>query len=246
MKKEFYVYVHKKPISNEIFYVGKGKGYRAFKKSGRNPYWNRIVKKYGFEVEIIKSGLTEKEAFQFEIDFIENLKGKLCNLTTGGEGVSGFSPTLLSRQITGERYRGKQLSEEHKKNISLAQKGKKLTKAHKKKLSLAVKGRPSHLKGTTLSESHKQKLSVAFSGENNPNFGKSRSKKTKEKISKSTLGSKNHISKEVVLLNKVSGEVKIFETIVSASDFLKISTTSLRNYFKNNKSINDFFVQDIK
>ena len=53
----FYVYLHKKP-NGQIFYVGKGKGYRATQKSNRNAYWKRVVDKYGYNVTIFKDNMT--------------------------------------------------------------------------------------------------------------------------------------------------------------------------------------------
>ena len=87
----FYVYIHRKKSNNEIFYVGKGKGKRAYRKDHRNIYWNKVVNKYGYEIEIYKDNLTEKEAFDLEVKLINELKEKglqLTNMTDGGEGWS--------------------------------------------------------------------------------------------------------------------------------------------------------------
>ena len=43
--RKYYVYAHKKKQDGEIFYIGKGVGRRAYKKTGRSTYWNNIVKK---------------------------------------------------------------------------------------------------------------------------------------------------------------------------------------------------------
>lgn len=37
-KNNFYVYIHVKPHNGEIFYVGKGKGKRAYYKHSRNKF----------------------------------------------------------------------------------------------------------------------------------------------------------------------------------------------------------------
>jgi len=87
----FYVYIHRKKSNNEIFYVGKGKDRRAYRKDHRNIYWNKVVNKHGYEIEIYKDNLTEKEAFELEIKLINELKEKglqLTNMTDGGEGWS--------------------------------------------------------------------------------------------------------------------------------------------------------------
>ena len=76
---------------------------------------------------------------------------------------------------------GKTLSEETKKNISLAMKGnthclgKKLSEEHKKKIGLAQKGK-------TYSEEHKKKISLAVKGNTNW-LGKKHSEETKRKMS---------------------------------------------------------------
>jgi len=110
MDNQFYVYLHRKATNNEIFYVGKGKDYRAWNKQHRSKYWIRIVNKYGLIVELYKTNLTENEAFDLEKELIKNLgKKNLCNLTDGGEGMSGFS---------------KPWTEEQRQNASINRKGK--------------------------------------------------------------------------------------------------------------------------
>jgi hypothetical protein len=110
MKNIFYIYLHRRGDNNEIFYVGKGKNNRAWVKQHRSNYWNRIVEKYGLIVEIYKNNLFEEDAFIIEKNLIKTIgKDKLCNLTDGGEGLSGMKRTF---------------SEEHKKNISLGLKGR--------------------------------------------------------------------------------------------------------------------------
>lgn len=70
----FYVYVHKKLGTNEVFYVGKGKKNRAYTTKSRNNHRSNVVNKYGgFDVEIIKSGMTEKESFEFEKKTIQEI-----------------------------------------------------------------------------------------------------------------------------------------------------------------------------
>lgn len=91
---EFYVYAHYKPSTDVPFYIGKGKGKRAWKITGRNEHWGRTVNKYGFEVKILYSNLSEKEAFEKEIELIETYKEyNLTNMTNGGEGNTGYKFT---------------------------------------------------------------------------------------------------------------------------------------------------------
>jgi len=81
--------VHKKKSTGEIFYVGKGSGYRAYCPSIRNKYWDSVRSKYGYDVHIEKAGMTEDDAYHEERVLIKNLLNsgvKLTNLTDGGIG----------------------------------------------------------------------------------------------------------------------------------------------------------------
>ena len=90
MTAQFYVYAHKKPISGEIFYIGKGRGRRAYQTHSRNRWWNHIVSKHGFDVEILFDHLTEQDAFDLERSEIARIgRGNLCNNSDGGEGPAG-------------------------------------------------------------------------------------------------------------------------------------------------------------
>jgi len=92
----FYVYEHWRPDTNFCFYVGKGQKKRAWKMRNRNPYHASIFSKLtsmglAVDVRIIKSNLSEKEAFQLEIEKIAFYGvDNLANMSTGGEGISGI------------------------------------------------------------------------------------------------------------------------------------------------------------
>lgn len=106
----FYVYIHRKKSNNEIFYVGKGKDRRAYWKSRRNQYWQNIVNKYGYIVEILKDNLTENEAFKLEIQTIEQYRNqniKLCNMSEGGEGRTGAFHSKETKEKIAIHLRGK-------------------------------------------------------------------------------------------------------------------------------------------
>lgn len=99
--RDFYVYVHRKATTGEIFYVGKGCGDRAWSKQ-RNRLWSRTAKKHGCSVEIVQDGLQEWAAFEFECELIalhgrRDLKlGPLTNLSDGGEG--GATGAIRSKE----------------------------------------------------------------------------------------------------------------------------------------------------
>ena len=95
---EHFVYIHKNPITEEVFYVGQGTKHRnkierAFSKKSRSKWWNNYVNKHGLPiVEIVYSDLSKEEADKLEIELIRFYgrkdlnEGSLVNLTDGGDG----------------------------------------------------------------------------------------------------------------------------------------------------------------
>ena len=169
--RDFYVYAHIRLDKMETFYIGKGKGERAYDLA-RNEHHDNISNKYGHAVVIIKDNLTEEEAFELERDTIEDYVfnlgygidiigfnneedeiGHLTNCTWGGEGSSGFHH-----------------SEETKQKISESEKGEK-----------------HYMYGKHRSEETKRKMSEIMSGENNPMYGKYHSEEAKLKMSKKII-----------------------------------------------------------
>lgn len=100
----YYVYIHRKATTGEVFYVGKGCGNRAYSHSNRNRMWQRVVKKHGITVEIVIDGVQEWYAFELEKDLITSYgrrsdnSGVLVNITEGGEGISGLTHSLESKK----------------------------------------------------------------------------------------------------------------------------------------------------
>lgn len=95
MENKFYVYAHYRADTDEIFYIGKGSGNRAYEKKksdGRSEWWHRIVNKYGYTVKLLHENLSEVEALKKERELIQQYgrkdisTGPLINLTDGGEG----------------------------------------------------------------------------------------------------------------------------------------------------------------
>lgn len=179
----FYVYQHRRKDDGRIFYVGKGKGKRAYSLV-RGLFWKRVVAKHGFIVEFLKTDLTEEDAFALEIETIRLYRSQdieLINLTDGGEGTTGRVTSDESRV----RYRESRLgnknpmfhkthSDEIKQRISQASK-----ESHSKPgytASLAQK-----LKGIVRSDSTKEKIRKFRTG-------KHHSAETKQKLSLSKKG----------------------------------------------------------
>jgi len=152
----FYVYIHIRLDTGEIFYVGKGQKKRAWSPRGRNQHWLGIVAKHGRLVHIHSYHVSEEEAFSQEVKLIDEYKGsgiKLVNLTDGGEGASGWVPSAETRARIGEAHRGntnwlgRTHSVETRKKMSLSSmgnrglEGRTHTSETKLKMSEAAKGR---------------------------------------------------------------------------------------------------------
>jgi hypothetical protein len=105
------------------YYIGKGKGNRAYKKDK-----NEVrPPKDKSRIIFLKQNLTEEEAVKHEIYIIAVFgrkdlgTGMLRNKTNGGDGASGFSKK--TRRKLSEAKKGKSLSEETKRKLSEANKG---------------------------------------------------------------------------------------------------------------------------
>jgi hypothetical protein len=101
-----YVYGHYKPGTDELFYIGKGSGKRAYSRAGRNNLWHKTIKKYGgFVVKILRDELTDVEAEQIEIQLIQkygkriNESGCLVNIADGGGGNYGWVESEEQKRI---------------------------------------------------------------------------------------------------------------------------------------------------
>jgi hypothetical protein len=170
---DFYVYLHRKVSNGEVFYVGKGKAGRAWNKVARSRYWKAIVAKHGFYVEIVQSGMQEWWSFELEKDLIQKYgRENLCNLTDGGDGMSGH----FHSEESIAKMKGHSVSEETRKKISAGNKGKKRNQAERDRISEMNKGRKH-------SEEHKKRLSLA-------RMGHSISEETRKKISAAQIGRK--------------------------------------------------------
>jgi hypothetical protein len=183
-----YVYRHIRLDKNEPFYIGIGsdeKNYlRAKNKHSRNKFWKNIVSKTDYEIEIILDNVTLDEAVQKEIEFIALYKrrldgGTLVNLTSGGEGQSGFTKDEEERLRIKKRAIKRWANPAFKEMMKAKLKGRKLppvSEEKKKKQSLNTKGRI----GKPLTEETKQKLRLH-------NLGKKHSEETKLKCREATL-----------------------------------------------------------
>jgi len=97
-----YVYRHIRKDINQPFYIGVGLSndnyYRSRQKSKRNKHWQNIVSLSEYDVQIIFDDVSKQFALEKEIELISLYGrkcdgGTLCNMTLGGEGTLGKSPT---------------------------------------------------------------------------------------------------------------------------------------------------------
>ena len=179
MTNIYYVYQY---IREDLtpYYIGKGKGYRAWQKHSTIPLPSDLTR-----ISILAENLTEDQAFNLEIELIAKYgrkdlgTGILRNKTDGGEGNSGWVPTSETRSKQSVAAKGRvsnrkgvKLSKETCEKISNSNKGKmgsnkgkNFSQEHRQKLS------ESH-KGYKQSEEHLAKRSAALKGRPNPNKGK--------------------------------------------------------------------------
>lgn len=167
------MYVHLRPDGTP-FYVGKGTKARSlWKKRRANPYHKNIVAKYGLKSirsVIVKRGLSESASFFYEKEAIACLRDfdyRLCNLTDGGEGSTGWKAPSETRARMSATRKGRpgtphtletrkhlremailrdpstrMHSSETRKRISENHKGKKFSEAHREKLRQYARNRP--------------------------------------------------------------------------------------------------------
>lgn len=99
---KYYVYFHIRLDNNQVFYIGKGSGRRAYDKTSRSFHWHNIANKHGYKVDFFATNLTEQQAFDIEIEQINyhrSVGTKICNLTDGGDGTSGCPSTTAKKII---------------------------------------------------------------------------------------------------------------------------------------------------
>lgn len=142
------IYQHIRLDNNEIFYIGIGNSKRPYEKINRNSYWKNIINKVKYKVEILTNNLTWENAQEAEIQLIKlygrkDLKtGNLVNMTDGGEGNNNFSQDTknkISNSLKGNII-SKETRNKISKNSAKFWKGKQLSEEHKKKLSNSHKG----------------------------------------------------------------------------------------------------------
>lgn len=94
-----YVYYHIDPITQDVFYIGKGTNNRLRHIYDRSPHHKNKLKKLLTHYKIediafkVQDCLSDTDAFKLEIELIEKFKlksegGTLLNICRGGQGIS--------------------------------------------------------------------------------------------------------------------------------------------------------------
>lgn len=214
----YYVYHLINPITNCVFYVGKGTKNRCYTHSkdtletARNKrLWGHInnIRKQGYEPIVIKIQENLEENYAYELEEIEIKKygrvgfeenGILMNIVNGGTNP----PTLYGED---NGFYGKQHTEETKRLMSKKAKGRKHSEETKRKMSESRKGVPK-------SEETKRKIG-------DKSRGRVTSKETKQKLREYNL-------REDVLRKNI--ESKQQEWIVTTPDGVEEDVINLSDY----------------
>lgn len=175
---DFYVYAWLRPCGAP-FYIGKGRGRRSYDRR-RNNLFDKIVRKIEREggkpiVTRISDGLAEDEAFELERVLIrrygrrDNGTGILANLTDGGDGVSGWIPSVETRAKISAANKGKSKnigfkhSLESRAKMSESRTGRKHSKDTIMKLSARMMGN-GYSRGSKHTLGARAKMSAARAG----------------------------------------------------------------------------------
>lgn len=152
-----YVGITVTPLANRL---------KSHRRDGRKTYLARCIKKYGhekFRIEPLLVGQTIDAARKAERALILGWKLNICahpngngmNMTDGGEGTFGCSPSAETRAL-----------------ISAKNRGRRRTTEQRARLSASKMGEANGMYGRKPSPIATEKARLRFTGSSNPNFGK--------------------------------------------------------------------------
>ena len=253
-ERNYKLYVHISPSGKRYYGItcqekceyrwNDGKGYRT------QQYFYRAINKYGwdnFQHIVLFNNLTKDEACLLEQCYIalyDTTNPKYgYNINLGGEhGLHSDETKRKLSENNAKYWKGKTLTEEHKRKIGEASKGRKHTETTKRKIAEANKGntysKGKHLsketkkkmseakKGKHFTEEHKKKLSESMKAEKNHNYGKHFTEEHKRKIGEGNKGKPklkgkdNPNSKAILMFTKEDEFIKRFDCIREAIQYL--------------------------
>lgn len=222
IENDYYVYEHIRLDNNTCFYVGKGRGKRAWSKK-RNPHHDRIVDKHGMDVNIVKDCLSEQEAFDLERKIINDyVFNKKYGINIIGYRTKDTKHFLTNSTLGGDGSFGMAHSD-------------KWCKQH----SIDMMGENNPMYGVNVwdyydesrAEEVREKISITSSGENNPMYGVSPKDRmtpqkykewfesTSKRLKEQTRG-KNPNAKKVSLYNENNEFIKEFNSRTECAEYL--------------------------
>lgn len=176
MDNEHYVYVHRRMTDGVVFYVGKGRGRRAWSSSGRNNWWKNVAAKHGFGVKIAKAEMPEPCALSFERCLIAAIgRDNLTNLVDGGGGITGWKHSDEAKAKIGRHWKGREFTPKMREALAEYNKNRIISDAHRANISAAKKGKKTGPK----SAETRAKISAAH-------MGMKHSEETRRKMSASS------------------------------------------------------------
>lgn len=246
MCNNFYVYVFVRNDTNQVFYVGKGKGNRYKDMSMRNKYFVHIVQKVGKEnikSKIIEDGLCEELAFEREkyyIKYFKSIGHVLTNMTDGGEGTSGWFDKLTEEEKTKHRevsksFLGKRHTPETRLKMSKSAVGRIMKDSTKKLISEKAKGRTGFWKGKHLSEETRRKLSESKKGKPSPTKGKKK------------IGG-NYKTTKVIVFDGEGNKYKEFDSCKLCYDYFSklerpLKRDCIKSHIRSKKPLSDRYTR---
>lgn len=214
----YYVYAYIRNKSSKTgksgtpYYIGKGKGNRAWESHKRTNNRNLKPKDHSLII-VLESNLTELGAIALERRYIQWYgrkdlgTGILQNRTNGGEGVSGYNHTETTKnkirkavikrmenqdnrdKLRKSNYNRAPVSEETRQKLRQANIGREITLEARQKIKAANTGK-THSKETKLKMSKSQRNRAPLTEETriklkNAQLGKTHSEESKAKMSRS-------------------------------------------------------------